>query len=140
MVTIKEPPTSLEILHEMYCPHCNAVLEYTDEDIDTLIDGYGFECPYCHKDIVIEEYLTEPVFPKAFYHFGDSKNAVHILDNEIQEWVDAVYADLKNSKKDFDCNSIASGDSIVFGIKGEEGITIWVAKNYWEFNKFFDED
>lgn len=134
MITVKKKVEKKEI----ECAYCHTVLEYEPSDIHDVYEGLGFTCPECGEDIVVEEKIDDrPIYPAAFFKFG---NGYKTTNDEIQEWCDRVFDDLKESEELFRFRSIGSGDTIVIGHKNEDReIDIIVAKNYEEFNYFPDD-
>lgn len=117
-------------IKECSCNFCNTKFYYTDDDIIDVNENYlGFICPECGNEIEIIK-INNCKFPKSFFHFGEGKILTY---DEIQEYVDRVKMLLETSNEDSDYNLISCGDTIVFGTKDlDEGITIYVAKNYYE--------
>lgn len=134
MITVKKTAEKKEIV----CSYCKSVLEYEDSDVHDIYAGYGFTCPMCGEDIVVEEKIHDrPIYPAAFFKFG---NGYEATDDEIQEWCDRVFNILKDSEDSYDFCSFGSGNTIVIGNKNEDGeITVIVAKNYEEYS-YFPED
>lgn len=124
-------------VNEVTCPCCKSELIYEENDIIPIYCGKGIVCPVCGEDIVIKK--VKPFeFPDGFYHFGERKEVAHLTDNEVQEYIDDTVKNLRKSNLEFDLSYQQCGDTIVFGFKNEEGITVWVAKNYYEADEFFD--
>ena len=119
-----------EDIKECSCNFCNAQFYYTDDDIVDVNENYlGFICPECGNEIEIIK-INNCNFPESFFHFEKGKILTY---NEIQKYVDHVKMSLKTSNEDSEYSLAASGDTIVFGTKDlDEGITIYVAKDYFE--------
>lgn len=119
-----------ENIKECECNFCHAQFYYTDDDLVDVNENYlGFICPECGNEIEIIK-INNCKFPESFFHFGEGKMLNY---DEIQEYVDRVKTSLETSNEDSDYNLISCGDTIVFGTKDlDEGITIYVAKNYYE--------
>lgn len=120
-------------IKECRCNFCNTEFFYTENELIDVNEKYiGLICPQCGNQIEICK-INNAKFPKDFYYFGNGKN---LLDNEIQEYIDKITENLKRSEDDFDYNTMACGDTIVFGIKFLDNdtptISIYVAKNYYE--------
>lgn len=113
---------------EVRCNFCNTDFLYTDNDIIDLDERYyGFICPECGNEIIIEE-RTPFKFPQSFFRFGNGKI---LSDSEVQEGIDIVRKNLEGDKENF-YYSWATGDTIVFGEKEDNKyINIYVAKNYY---------
>ena len=64
MRIIKPPPPKEEIGYE--CPHCHAILAYTEDDILDCMGVCGYMkyiiCAYCNKDIKLQ-YIPYPNSP-----------------------------------------------------------------------------
>jgi len=113
---------------EIRCNFCNTDFLYADSDIIDLDERhYGFICPECGNEIIIEE-RTPFKFPQSFFQFGKGKI---LSDSEIQEGINIVRKNLEDNKKSF-YHSWATGDTIIFGEKEDNKyINIYVAKNYY---------
>lgn len=136
MITVKKAVEKKEI----ECNFCHTVLEYEPSDIHDVFGGFGFTCPECGNDVVVEEMITDrPIYPKNFFKFGRDDSYI-APDDEIQEWCDDVFQVLRESKETFDFCSEGTGNATVIGRKFENGeIDIVVAKDYEEYN-YFPED
>lgn len=133
MVAIKHKNPTNEII----CPCCNTELIYAEDDVVSLYSGKGIVCPVCGEDVVT--YEAKPFeFPDGFHHFGEHKGSCFLSNNEIQDYINDTVKDLRESVLEFDLSYRQCGNTIVFGIKSDEGITVWVAKNYYEAYEFFD--
>lgn len=137
MITVKKKVEKKEI----ECAHCHAVLEYEPSDIHDVYEGFGFTCPECGNDVVVEEMVTDrPVYSKNFFKFGREDSYI-VPDDEIQEWCDEVFDSIRTSKEPFDYSYRATGNAKVVGFKHEDGeIVIIVAKDYEEFSYFPMDD
>lgn len=96
------------------CPHCQYTISYTEDEVERLSDEIvGVYCPNCAKSIITDN--IEPfTFPKSFYHFGASEDAVCLSDEEVQEYVDIVKRKLKQECKVGDFAMTGAGDTMVF--------------------------
>ncbi len=102
-------------------------LEQLDMDKETYIDYY---CPVCGEWNTVE--VTElHNWPKSFYHFGVTENAVPCEDKWVQRFVNDIAKFLSDSKPG-DSFEAGTGDTIVIGKHYEDCKQIIVAKNYWE--------
>ena len=121
------------------CPHCQYTISYTEDEVDRVEnDGLGVICPNCNKSIVLEH--IEPfTFPDTFYHFGTSRGAVCLSDDEVQRYVDIVKRKLQQECQVGEYTFTGSCDTMVFGFKMEDEDVIFVAKNYWS-DSIFHED
>lgn len=115
---------------ECECNFCHAQFYYTDDDlVDVNENSFGFICPECGNEIEIYK-INDCRYPESFFHFSGGKK---LSNNEIQEYINKIRTQLETSNEDYDYNLIASGDTIVFATKdSEDGISIYVAKNYYE--------
>jgi hypothetical protein len=120
--------------YEITCPHCKSKLAYRFDDvISDRFKGNWIDCPVCDKEISIHDSEAPTIeaiqYPQNFWSFA---NAVHVKDDEVNEWVKECINDLD---KNTDFSYRASGDTIVFAYKPNEGLseaTVTVAKNYQE--------
>lgn len=131
MLTMKlympDPPND-ETLQYQYCPHCNRLLEISDDDIH----NDEATCVWCQKNFQISRRSPKPfTFPKSFYHYGEGDTAVHLTNKDVQDMVNQVKAQ-KDSVPVGEFYETARGDTKVIGLKYEDDYTITVAKNYWE--------
>lgn len=131
MIEIIKPKAD-EVKHEIVCPNCDSLLRYTDEDLEMARNEQGFECPNCEDWICVKKYPTFE-FPTSFYHFG--KNAFKVNDEQTQKWIDQCVNYVKQSNEPYDFTSTGSGDTLVIAFKCADGITCYVAKDYYEASK-----
>lgn len=115
------------------CFNCCAELEYLPEDVHEGL--WGMECvtcPECGEEVFVsDERVIKPTWNKTFDHV-DSKKAVHLEDNEVQEAIDRCYNYLISDKaKAGDCYSWGCGDVLVFGTKSEEEINVYVTRDWY---------
>ena len=75
-----------------------------------------------------------PNYPEEFSDFG--KDSVDVDDAKIQDWIDQISYTLRTTD-DEKC-VIASGNTVVIGLKYREEIQIIVAKNYHTKSMFPD--
>ena len=117
------------------CDECGAELEYDKED--THIGWMGCEyvtCPACDKETMVSDQRVQPpTWKTTFYHTSTETGAVDIKDTEIQVYVDRVVKSLCSEKwKPGEFYITSTGNLLVLGIKWEDGIDIYVTKDYWE--------
>lgn len=115
------------------CPHCQYTISYTEDEVERVEDeSMGVFCPQCGGVIVLEH--IEPfTFPDTFSHI---ENSVSLTDEEIQNYVNIIKRQLQQEVEVGEFSFIATGDTIVFGLKFEDEDNIIVAKNYWEESVF----
>ena len=99
----------------------------------------GFEyvtCPACEKEIAVSECRVQPpTWNTTFHHISTETDAVDIGDDKVQKYVNEVAKCLCSDKyKPSEFYITGSGNLLVFGIKWEDGIDIYVTKDYWEDN------
>ena len=83
-------------------------------------------------------------YPDGFYKFGQSEGAKPLNDDEIRKYLEQVRESLADSNKEYgDFSLIATGDSVIIGLKYYDEYQFIVAKNYEdlsidkeEINKF----
>lgn len=119
------------------CENCGAELEY--DEADTHIGWMECEyvtCPACKNEIMVSEYrLQSPTWKATFYHTSTETGAVDIKDIKIKEYVDKAIKSLCSEKwKPGEFYITKTGNLLVLGIKWEDGIEIYVTKDYWEDN------
>lgn len=114
--------------NNIICSKCNTELIYENEDIIMNKNVFGIYCPACGQFIKIKDRWK---FPDDFYHFGDGAK---ISDEKITDMASSIEKSLRNSEEEYDYHYTATGDAIVFGFKDEDGITIYVAKNYYQID------
>ena len=119
------------------CDECGAELEYDEED--THIGWMGCEyvtCPACNSETAVGDQRVQPPTWKAtFHHVNTEMGAVDAKDTEIQVYVDKVIKNLCSDKwKPGEFCIAGTGSLLVLWIKWEDGIEIYVTKDYWEDN------
>lgn len=114
--------------NNIICSNCNTELIYENEDIIMNKNVFGIYCPACDQFIKIKDRWK---FPDDFYLFGDGAK---ISDEKITDMASSIEKSLRNSEEEYDYHYTATGDAIVFGFKDEDGITIYVAKNYYQID------
>ena len=116
------------------CDHCGAELEY-DKD-DEFIGLWGMKCitcPECNEDCFVSDHRVEPPNWKTTFDHTNSDSAVAIDDEEIQEYIDKCYAKLTSDEwKPGDHCLMGSGDTMIFGVKYEDEIRVFVTRDYYE--------
>ena len=119
------------------CDECGAELEYDKEDVH--IGWMGCEyvtCPACGRETMVGECRVQPpTWKTTFYHTSTETGAVDIKDTEIQVYVDRVVKSLCSEKwKPGEFYITSTGNLLVLGVKWEDGVDIYVTKDYWEDN------
>lgn len=101
-------------------------------------------CPVCNDKAYLEDETCLAItpenlkYPQHFAQFGVSAGAVHVPDNELEEWAKkALSVLLKNKEKEFYVTG--SGDSIVVGLGYEDEIQIIAARQYYEYTHMREE-
>ena len=131
------------------CNKCGCEFEYIFEEMEQEnINEWHMvsfvECPWCHERVILEEYETPkqdrdyslfPIYPDKFYSM--SEDAVKLSDKELNNWAKVVYDRLKENP-DEESYIAATGDSIVIGFNGEDGISLYVCRDYEE--AFWNKD
>ena len=69
------------------------------------------------------------LYPQDFFDFA---NGVDIEDEQIVEWLNEVLTYLTESERDFDMQSISSGNTTVIGFKRGDQYQFLVCKNFKE--------
>lgn len=114
------------------CPNCKYTISYTEDEVERVgNNAMGVYCPQCGGDIETK-HIKPFTFPDTFYYFSASNNAVRISDENIQRFIDNVKQSLETKCNIGDYVLEGSGDVMVFGVKNEDEVTIYVARNYWE--------
>ena len=107
------------------CDECGAELEYDKEDVH--IGWMGCET------MVGECRVQPPTWKETFHHTSTETGAVDIEDVKIQEYVDKAVKSLCSEKwKPGEFYATETGNLLVVGIKWEDGVDIYVTKDYWE--------
>lgn len=119
------------------CDECGAELEYDKEDVH--IGWMGCEyvtCPACNRETMVGECRVQPPTWKAtFDHVCTDTGAVDVLDHEVQEYVNKVAKALCSDEYEPGDSAITrTGNLLIFGRKWNDGIEIYVTKDYWEDN------
>lgn len=123
------------------CPDCGAELEYDREDEYIGIFGINFvNCPNCGYEIDVNDKDTKRTIKmtwnKTFCHTC-SDNGVEISDERIQEMVDRTYNELKDENDGY-YFTLATGNTLVVGLKNPDTTTVYVTKDYYEDTIFKD--
>ena len=114
------------------CPHCQYTISYTEDEVERVGNNVmGVYCPQCGGDIETK-HIKPFTFPDTFYYFSANNNAVRMSDENIQRFIDNVKQSLETKCNIGDYVLEGSGDVMVFGVKNEDEVTIYVARNYWE--------
>lgn len=119
------------------CDECEAELEYDKEDVH--IGWMGCEyvtCPACGKETIVSyNRLKPPAWKTTFHHTSAETGAVDIEDIKTKEYVDKAVKSLCSEKwKPGEFYITGTGNLLVFGVKWEDGVEIYVTKDYWEDN------
>ena len=100
---------------------------------------YDHFCSRCGHNLdndVTNAPVTEFHWPQDFYR----GNPVEIADRDVDKYVQKVRDYLSHSQDENDYSFIASGDVIVWGYRHDDGIDIYVSRNYFHLNGFMDKD
>lgn len=119
------------------CDECGAELEYDKEDVH--IGWMGCEyvtCPACNKEIIVSDQRVQPpAWKTTFHHTSIETGAIDIEDDEVQKYVDKITKKLcSDDYKPGEFYIVGSGNLFVFGFKWEDGVDIYVTKDYWVDN------
>lgn len=115
------------------CLNCGAELEYLPEDVH--IGLWGTECVTCpeceEENPVADKRAVAPILNKTFLDFGAKHGAAHIDDEDVQMMIDKVYQILTKGEAG-DYYVTGTGDVLVFGIRTEDEITVYVTRDWKE--------
>lgn len=122
------------------CEECGAELEYEPCDVHVGWMGVGYvTCPECGRDTAVsDERKAKPTWPLTFHHTCKENGAVDLDDERVDSMVDEVVNRLKKSDDDYPYAMTGTGNTVVFGLKFEDSIEIYVTKNYWEDTIFLN--
>lgn len=117
------------------CDECGAELEYDKEDVH--IGWMGYECvtcPACDSETMVSDRRVQPpTWDATFYHTNIETGAVDIEDVKIKEYVNKAVKSLCSDKwKPGEFYVTSTGNLLILGIKWENGVEIYVTKDYWE--------
>lgn len=117
------------------CDECGAELEYDKEDVH--IGWMGCEyvtCPACGRETMVSDQRVQPPnWKETFHHTSIETGAVDIEDVKIQEYVEkAVKSLCSDGYKPGEFYATSTGNLLIVGIKWEDGIEVYVTKDYWE--------
>lgn len=117
------------------CDECGAELEYDKEDVH--IGWMGCEyvtCPACGSETMVGECRVQPpTWKTTFHHTSVKTGVVDIEDVKIKEYVDKAVKSLCFEKwKPGEFYIARTGNLLVLGIKWEDGVEVYVTKDYWE--------
>lgn len=134
MRVIKSQVKNSEYPKQTKCEYCGAELEYElqDEHIGWMGCKY-ITCPECNEESWVDENrVMEPNYPMTFHHVNVDNGAKEIGDKKTQEYVNEVVKYLIKNKDEY-AASLCTGNTLVIGFNnGEDGIEIYVTKDYWE--------
>lgn len=119
------------------CEECEAELEYDKEDIHIGWMGYEYvTCPACGSETMVSDRRVQPpTWKETFHHTSTETGAVDIEDDEVQKYVDKITKKLcSDDYKPGEFYIAGSGNLFVFGFKWEDGVDIYVTKDYWVDN------
>lgn len=117
------------------CDECGAELEYDKEDVHVGWMGCEYvTCPACGKETAVNDQRVQPPTWKAtFRHTSIETGAVDIEDVEIKEYVNKAVKSLCSEKwRSGEFYATSTGNLLVLGIKWEDGVEVYVTKDYWE--------
>lgn len=119
------------------CDNCGAELEYDKEDVH--IGWLGCEyvtCPACNGEtMVTDKRVMPPTWKTTFDHVCTDTGAVDVLDHEVQEYVNKMVKALCSDEYEpGDSIMTCTGNLLIFGRKWNDGVEIYVTKDYWEDN------
>lgn len=117
------------------CENCGAELEYDEADVH--IGWMGCEyvtCPNCNGETMIDgKRVMPPTWKATFDHICAENGAVDIYDHEVGEYVNKVAEALcSEAWKPGEFRLIKTGNLLVIGTKWDDGVDIYVTKDYWE--------
>ena len=117
------------------CDKCGAELEYDKED--THIGWMGCEyvtCPACDRESMVGECRVQPpTWKTTFHHTSAETGAVDIKDTEIQVHVKKAVKRLCSDEwKPGELYIAVTGNLLILGVKWEDGVDVYVTKDYWE--------
>lgn len=117
------------------CEECGAKLEYDKEDAH--IGWMGCEyvtCPACGSETMVgDQRVQPPAWKTTFYHTSIDTGSVDIEDVKIKDYVNKAVKSLCSEKwKPGEFYITKTGNLLVLGIKWEDGVDIYVTKDYWE--------
>ena len=130
MITVKNKKP----LNEIICENCGAELCYEPEDKRIGYMGYEvIDCPECGEETpVSEKRIHPPKFPNTFTHTDPNGEMVKNLSKEeVQHYVDEVVQQCEHLKAG-EFTYIATGDTMVIGLKFKDETDIIVTKDYYE--------
>ena len=117
------------------CDNCGAELEYDKEDVHIGLLGCEYvTCPACNDEtMVTDKRVMPPTWKATFDHICTDTGAVDVLDHEVQEYVNKVAKPLCSDEYEPGDSTITCiGNLLIFGRKWNDGVEIYVTKDYWE--------
>ena len=117
------------------CDECGAELEYDKEDVH--IGWMGCEyvtCPACNCETMVnDKRVMLPTWKATFDHVCTDTGAIDVLDHEVQEYVNKVAkAMCSDEYEPGDSTITRTGNLLIFGRKWDDGVDVYVTKDYWE--------
>lgn len=96
-------------------------------------------CSACGRKLeeeVSNRIQTEFHWPQDFYR----GNPVEVTDWNVDAFAQKVRDYLVHSDEEFDYSFIATGDAFVWGYRSEDGIDIYVTRNYFHLKGYMDKN
>lgn len=124
------------------CDECGAELEYDKEDTYTGWMGYEcVTCPACNSETAVgDRRMQPPTWKATFHHVNTEMGAVDVDDDKIREYVDKAVKHLCSDEwKPGEFYATGTGNLLVVGIKWEDGVDVYVTKDYWQDSIFPDD-
>lgn len=125
----------------LVCPVCNCKFEYMPNETErTEVTGEEFiRCPECHALCFTGGYDMDdtdqlftmdnpPHYPQDFYVFKNPNSGVS--DADINKWIEDMMQFFKRNPNE-DMQVTATGNAVVIAMRFEDGIHIYVARDYY---------
>lgn len=80
--------------------------------------------------------VTEFHWPQDFYR----GNSIEVTDWNVDAFAQQVRDKLVHSDEEFGYSFITTGDVFVWGYRSEDGIDIYVTRNYFQLKGYMDEN
>ena len=93
-------------------------------------------CPACNGETAVSDRRAQPpTWKTTFHHVNIDKGAVDVDDDKIREYVDKAVKHLCSDEwEPGEFYITGTGNLLVVGIKWQDGVEIYITKDYWEDN------
>lgn len=120
------------------CDNCGAELEYDEADVHVGWMGCEYvTCPNCNCETMLDgKRVMPPTWKVTFDHTCAENGAVDVFDHKVREYVSKAAKAAKvlcpDEYKSGEFYATETGNLLIVGLKWNDGIDIYVTKDYWK--------